>query len=276
LRRLLSRQFVRSVTVAAGIPGIGRTAVLTSIAVALARQGRNVLLLDQNGGRGCAAARLGLSPGRDLAEAIEREVPLEEILLQGPDGVRVLCGSRAFDLVGGLAPAAEERLGRALERIAPRLDYILVDAPAGEAIQAPSLSLASQEVVVVVSPHNESVTRAYALIQRLSWDLARRRFHILANGVRSGGQGRILFENLARAVRSLLKLELRYLGCIPEDEALRKACRLRQPVARLFPDSPANIACGMVADAIDQWPFPGEDCLDGFVQRLLLPSRVTA
>ena len=266
---------MRSVTLVGGKPGIGRTAVLTNVAIALARLGRSVLLLDQNGGRACAASRLGLSPGRDLAEIIERDLPLDAALLQGPAGLRILTGVEAFDRLGSLGPAAEEKLGRAFERLEPHLDYILVDAPAGDAVHTPALSLASQEVIVMVSPHNESVTRAYALIQRLSWDLARRRFYILANGVRSAEQGGILFDNIARTARSLLNLRLEYLGCVPEDEALRKACRLRQSVTSLFPDSAASIACGMVADAVDQWPYPGEDCLDGFVQQLLRPPRVT-
>jgi flagellar biosynthesis protein FlhG len=272
LRRLLSRNFMRSVTLVGGKPGIGRTAVLSGIATALARQGRSVLLLDQNAGRGSAIARLGLSRGRDLAEVVERDASLDGIVQHGPDGLRLVTGARAFALRSGLAPAQEDRLAQAFERLSPHLDYLLVDAPCGEAMHSPSLSLASEEVVMV-SPQPESVTGAYSLIQRLSWDLARRRFHIVANRVRSAEQGAILFENIARTARSYLNLSLEYLGCVPEDDAMRKACRLRQPVGRLFPGSPAAIACGMLADAIDQWPYPGEDLLDQVVQRLIQPSR---
>jgi flagellar biosynthesis protein FlhG len=276
LRRLLSRDYVRSVTLVGGKGGIGRTAVLSAIAAALSRQGRSVLLLDQNLGRSSAIARLGLSRGRDLADVIERDARLEEIIQHGADGLRLVAAAQAFDLMGNQVPAQEDKLARAFERLTPRLDYLLVDAPAGEAIHSPSLSLASQEVVVMVSPQPESVTGAYALIRRLSWDLASRRFHIVANRVRSPEQGGILFDNIARAARSYLNLSLEYLGCVPDDDALRKASRLRQPVHRLFPESPAAVACGMLADAIDQWPFPGEDCLDGIVQRLLLPQRAAA
>jgi flagellar biosynthesis protein FlhG len=273
LRRLLSRNFVRSVTLVGGKGGIGRTAVLTNVAAALARQGRSVLLLDQNQGRAAASARLGLSQGRDLLDVMERDVALDEILQHGPDGLRILAGAQAYQVLGSLSPAEEEKLGRAFECLTPKLDYILVDAPAGDAIQTPSLSLASQEVIVMVSPHTESVTRAYSLIQRLSWDFARRRFYILANGVRSSEQGSILFDNIARTARLFLNLSLEYLGCVPDDDAMRKACRLRRPVTTLFPESPAAIACAMLADAIDQWPYPGEDCLDEFVQRLLQSQR---
>ena len=70
-----------------------------------------------------------------------------------------------------------------------------------------------------------------------------------------------------------LNLSLEYLGCVPDDDALRKACRLGQPVATLFPESASAVACGMIADAVDQWPYPGEDCLDEFVQRLIQPPR---
>ncbi|HWA14054.1 MAG TPA: AAA family ATPase [Burkholderiales bacterium] len=276
MRRLLSRDFVRSVTFVGGKGGIGRTAVLSSIAAALSRQGRSVLLLDQNRGRASAIAGLGLSRGRDLADHIEHDVALEEIVQHGPDGLRLIAAARAFDLMGRQVPAREDQLARQFERLAPRLDYLLVDAPAGEAIHSPSLSLASQEVVVMVSPQPESVTGAYALIRRLSWDLASRRFHIVANRVRSAEQGGILFDNIARAARSYLNLTLDYLGCVPDDDAMRKARRLRQPLHRLFPDSAAAVACGLLAEAIDQWPYPGEDCLDGVVQRLLQPRRAAA
>lgn len=275
LRRLLSRDFVRSVTLVGGKGGIGRTAVLSGIATALSRQGRSVLLLDQNSGRSSAIARLGLSRGRDLIEVIEREAALEEIVQHGADGLRLVAAARAFDRIARLAPTREERLARAFEQLAPKLDYVLVDAPAGDALHSPALSLASEEVIVMVSPQPESVTGAYSLIRRLSWDLARRRFHIVANRVRSPEQGSILYDNIARTARSYLNVSLEYLGCVPDDDAMRKAGRLRQPLSRLFPDSPAAVACGMLADAIDQWPFPGEDLLDGIVQRLLHPPRIT-
>lgn len=276
LRRLLSRDFVRSVTLVGGKGGIGRTAVLSGIATALSRQGRSVLLLDQNSGRASAIARLGLSRGRDLLEVIEREAALEEIVQHGADGLRLVAAAGAFDRIARLAPTREERLARAFEQLVPKLDYVLVDAPAGDALHAPALSLAAEEVIVMVSPQPESVTGAYSLIRRLSWDLARRRFHIVANRVRSPEQGSILYDNIARTARSYLNVSLEYLGFVPDDDAMRKAGRLRQPLNRLFPDSPAAVACGMLADAIDQWPFPGEDLLDGIVQRLLQPPRITA
>lgn len=276
LRRLLSRNYARSVTLVGGKGGIGRTAVLSAIAGALARQGRSVLLLDQNAGRNNAVARLGLSRGRDLVEVVEREAAIESVLQHGEDGLRLLSAPEAYARMRrGRNSAIEEKLARAFERLTPRPDYVLVDAPQGEAVHTPAVSLGAQEVVVMVSPQNESVTQAYALIRRLSWDLARRRFHIVANRVRSEAQGAILYDNIARAARSYLNLSLEYLGCVPEDDAVRKACRLRQPLQRLFPDSPAAIACGMLAEAIEQWPYPGEDCLDGVVQRLLQPSRAT-
>lgn len=276
LRCLLSRDFVRSVTLVGGKGGIGRTSVLSAIASALSRQGRSAILLDQNPGRASAIAGFGLSRGRDLAEILDRDTPLEEIIQHGADGLRLVAAHRAFARMGNPGSAQEERLARAFERLAPRPDYLLVDAPAGDGIHSPTFSLASQEVIVMVSPQPESVTGAYALLRRLSWDLARRRFHIVANRVRSEEQGAILFDNIARAARSYLNVSLEFLGSVPEDDAVRKSTRMRQPVTRLFPDAPAAVACGMLAEAIDQWPFPGEDCLDGVVQRLLHPPKTEA
>jgi flagellar biosynthesis protein FlhG len=273
LHRLLSRDFIRSVTMVGARSGVGRTVALTNIAGALAGQGRSVLLLDQNRGRGSTVELLGLSPGRDLLDVIEGRAALADVLLTGPRDLRVVSGAQAFQLLGSLPPAEEEVLTRAFRSLRPRIDYILVDAPAGDAIQTPSLSLASQEVIIMVSPRTESITGAYSMLKRLSWDFAKRRFHILANRVRSAEQGEALYENIARTARRFLNLSLEYLGAIPEDDALRKACRRHQLVIESFPRSSAAIACRMIADLIDQWPYPGEDCLDSFVQRLVRSTR---
>jgi hypothetical protein len=47
-----------------------------------------------------------------------------------------------------------------------------------------------------------------------------------------------------------------------------------QAVVSAFPDAPSAAALRGVADTVMQWPYAGEDCLDGFVQRLVQASRI--
>jgi flagellar biosynthesis protein FlhG len=258
-----------------GKRGIGRSAVLVNVAAALTSMGRSVLVLDQNDGRSTAAGYLGVNSVNDLKEVIEGRLNLADIVVTGMGGVRLINGARAFHALGNLPQTEEQRLTRAFSHMEPKVDFILVDAPANEAIHTPSATLAAQEVILVVSPQPESITSAYALIKRLSWDFARRRFHIVVNRVRSGAQADALFDNLSSTARRYLGLELEFCGAVPEDVALRDALRLRQPVITVRPNAMSAIGCRLIAGVMAQWSYPVEDRLAGLATRPFERSRLT-
>jgi flagellar biosynthesis protein FlhG len=274
LRRIFARSVVRTVAVASGAPGSGRSVVAANLACALGRRGQNVVLVDQGRGRSSVAELLGARCDRDLASVIRREGPLASIMVPGPEGIRLLRSADALRLLATLRDDDEARLAAAFAALDPPVDILLVDAPPAGVATASSMTLASAELVVVVSGDAESITGAYALMKRLSWDFARRRFHVLVARVRSADQAHAVLTNLSQTAERYLGVKLSNLGWIPEDEAVRKAARLGRPAVSAFPDSPAAAALGAAADAILHWPYAGEDCLDGFVQRLVRASRI--
>lgn len=271
---MFARNLVRTVTLTAGKAGTGRTALAANLACALARRGQSVCVLDQNGGRRGVADHLGIRVPHDLADVVRRDRALADIIVPGPEGIRFVAASEATRLLGRLPAEEETRLVKAFGALDPAIDMMLVDAPSAELDNAPCYSLASTEVIVVVSGAAEAITEAYALIKRLTWDFARRRFHVLVNRVRSAEQAEAIFTNLDSTADRYLGVKLSWLGHVPDDEALRKAARVKQAVVNAFPDAPSAVALRGIADSVMQWPYAGEDCLDGFVQRLVQASRI--
>ena len=276
LRRLFARNLVRTVTLTAGKAGTGRSAIAANLACALARRGQSVCVLDQNGDRRGVADHLGVRVLHDLADVVRRDRALADILVTGPEGIRFVAAAEATRLLGGLPSDEETRLVKTFGALEPAIDMMLVDAPSAEADSAPCYSLASTEVIVVVSGAADAITEAYALIKRLTWDFARRRFHVLVNRVRIAEQAEAIFANLDSTAERYLGVKLSSIGWVPEDDALRKATKLKQAVVSAFPDAPSAAALRGVADTVMQWPYAGEDCLDGFVQRLVQASRIAA
>jgi len=276
LRRLFARNLVRTVTLTAGKAGTGRSAIAANLACALARRGQSVCVLDQNGGRRGVADHLGVSVSHDLADVVRRDRTLADIVVSGPEGVRFVAAAEATRLLGMLPADEETRLVKTFGALQPAIDMMLVDAPSAELDSAPCYSLASTEVIVVVSGAADAITEAYALIKRLSWDFARRRFHVLVNRVRTVEQAEAIFGNLDSTAERYLGVTLSWLGFVPDDEALRKATRVKQAVVSAFPDSPSAHALRGIAESVVQWPYAGEDCLDGFVQRLVQASRIAS
>ncbi|MBU1395715.1 MAG: P-loop NTPase, partial [Gammaproteobacteria bacterium] len=90
LRALLGQPGFQVITVMSGQQGAGKTAATANLAVALARSGRDVLIIDQDQhGRGACAA-LGLTPRYDVADVLKGRCTLDALLLSGPDNVQVL------------------------------------------------------------------------------------------------------------------------------------------------------------------------------------------
>lgn len=273
LRRLFARSVVRSVTILAGTREAGRLALVGNLAVALARRGQNVCVLDHDGDDGGVADQLGMRRPRDLAEVIRHDTALDDVLATGPEGVRLVRTSQGRRLLGTLDPDAEDRLRSAFTSLEPAVDFLLVDAQCDEARALPSVALASDEIVVVVSAGADGITHAYGLIKRLSREAGKRRFHVIVCRARAVDHAQAVFENLESTARRFLSVGVTWLGWIPEDADLAKACRLRQSVVCAFPASLSATALGRVADTLIHWPYAGEDGLDGFVHRLVQASR---
>lgn len=275
LRRLFGREQLRVVTFAAGCISVGRTLAVANLAAALARQGKEVLIFDENPERNNLAALFGHTSRHDLLHVVNRERALQDVLVPVMTGVQVLPAARAVKKLGRLTLLQQEALLEGLAGLERPADVILVDAAIDHPLGFSPLGLASQETIVVVSPGATAITEAYALIKKMSLGYARRHFRILVTKVRSSAEARAIFDNLARVSEQRLHARLEYVGCIPLDDALRQASRICQPVVLAFPD--AQSARVMRALATDLLDWPGSDGdpagLEQFIEQLLHLSQ---
>ena len=275
LRRLLAQDVVRIITVTSGRGGVGKTSAVLNLAIALARRGRRVLLLDENSGPHNLSRRLGLEPKFDLLHVLRREKSMEQIMLQGPEGIDVVPAALGVKALAGLDASSGERLVASFRQFPQPVDVVLMDAVAGIERNVLSLSLAAQEVVVVVSNQPASITDAYALIKVLSQDYAKHKFRILVNNV-AATEARAIFENMAKAACRFLDVTLDFMGHIPFDEKLKQSSRLHRLVVEAFPVAPSAVAFRQLAETLEQWPYPTTDNgrLDVFMQRLIEHTKI--
>lgn len=276
LRRLFGREQSRIVTFAAGSAGVGKSISVANLAAALARQGKEVLVLDENT-EGNVASLYGAEIRYDLHHVINREKSLAEVLLTVAPGVRILPAARAVKKLGKLNAAQQETLLESLGEMERPADVILVDTSLDHPLGFSPLGLAAHDAVVVISATGASITEAYALIKKVSLGYSRKNFRILVNRVRGADEAEAIHGNIAQVTRSRGLACLDYAGHVPLDEHLRQAARLGQPVVGLFPDAPAAKAFRTLATDLLNWPSPDNEGggLEQFVQQLLHLSRHT-
>src|SRR4029453_14708876 len=236
--------------------GGGKTSVSVNLATGLAAAGRRVVLLDGDLGLANVDVLLGLSPRYTLADVLNGERTLDEILVTAKQGFKIVpAASGAADLAG-MGGAGHLSLVQAFSSLATRVDVLIIDTAAGIAPGVLQFSQAAQHVLVVVTDEPASITDAYALIKVLSRDHGVSRFRVVANMSRTPGEGETLFNKLERVTSRFLDVLLDYAGEIPDDEHMRRAIKLQRPVLDLNPATPSGRAFKKLAAAADTWPVP--------------------
>jgi len=264
-------QPVRVIAVTGGKGGVGKTSVAVNLATALAARSRRVVLLDGDLGLANADVFLGLSPRYTLAHVLAGERTLDEILVEAPQGFKLIPAAAGAADLAQLGPAEHLGLIRAFSSLAARLDVLIVDTAAGLSHSVLQFSQAAQQVMVVMCDEPASITDAYALIKVLSRNHGVERFRILANQIRLPGGGRELYQRFERVAARFLDVTLEYAGEIPDDDCLRRSVRGQRPVLDEYPSSPAARAFKKLAAHADSWPVPAgpRGNIEFFVERLV-------
>ena len=271
LRRMVNPGPVRVLAVTGGKGGVGKTNVSVNLGIALSELGRNVMLFDADLGLANIDVVLGLHPQYDLSHVLRGECALDEIILDGPEGLRVVPGASGIREMASLSAAEHAGLIHAFSDVGNDLDTLIIDTAAGISDSVISFSRAAQEVFVVVCDEPASITDAYALIKLLSREHGTRRFQVLANMVQSAQEARDLYNKLCRVTDRYLDVMLSLMGGIPYDDTLKKAVKGQKAVVQAYPRSRASQAFRNLAKKVDNLPTPAgvSGHLQFFVERLL-------
>ncbi|MFD2112957.1 MinD/ParA family protein [Thiorhodococcus fuscus] len=264
---------LKSIAIASGKGGVGKTNVAVNLAVGLARMGRHVMLFDADLGLANADLLLGLRPTKTLHDLVAgRADSLEEILVEGPHGLMLVPSASGIGSMANLTPAEHAGLIRAFSSYQNPLDVLIVDTAAGVQDSVTSFCRAVQHVFVVVCDEPASLTDAYALIKVLHQEHGLRRFRVICNMLRSPESGRKLMHKLTAVCHQYLPdVVLEAAISIPMDDSLRRAVVKREPVVSLFPGSPSGRAFIELARQMDRWTAAETDIggIGFFVERML-------
>lgn len=272
LRNLSRIKPVKVIAVTAGKGGVGKSNVSVNLAVSLSQSGNKVMLLDADLGLGNIDIMLGLHTKYDLSHVIQGVCHLNDAILQGPNGLKIMPAASGAEFMSQLGLRQNAGIIDAFNELTKDLDYMIIDTAAGISDTVLNFTRSAQELLVVVCDEPTSLTDAYALIKVMSKRYGWSSFHIVANMVRSEKDGKDLFNKLHRVSEQFLDVKLDYLGAIPFDEHVHKAVKSQKPVLMAYPESNAAASIRQLAVGISAWPF--ESLFGGnmsfFLERLVM------
>jgi flagellar biosynthesis protein FlhG len=271
LEELNASRPVKVIAVTGGKGGVGKTTISANLAVSIAAQGREVMLVDADLGMANVDVILGLHTRFHLGHVVKGECTLEEAIVTGPHGLQIVPAASGIKRMANLSATEQAGIIRAFSDLYHRVEVLVVDTAAGLHDSVLTFSQAAHHVVVVVCDEPASITDAYALIKVLSREHGVQRFQILANQTRRSGEGPDLFQKISRVCDRFLNVTLEFAGSIPFDDYLRRAVQRQSAVVEAYPASISSVALKNLAVKADKWSVPqgARGHLEFFVERMV-------
>ena len=224
--------------VSSGKGGVGKTNVVANLALALIRKGNRVLIFDADIGLNNIDILLGLNPRYNIGHLFNGEKTIEEILVDGPKGLKVLPASNGWQELTMLDNKKKMLLMEELDRLMGDYDYLIFDTAAGISSNVTYFCSAAHEILLVATPEPTSHTDVYALIKVLFQKHNQKQFKMIINSVKSERETLGIYRRLTDVVdRFLPHVSLDYLGYILYDENVTRSVRQQKPVVELYPHS---------------------------------------
>ncbi len=253
-----TRPQVRTLAVASGKGGVGKSHLAVNLAVALGERGARVLLVDGDFSRANLDLLLGVHPRYDLQDVLSGQRELEDIVVDGPRGVRLVPASSGVPELAELDDFRREVLLRALGNV-DEVDLIVMDTASGVSRQVIALCLAAHEVLVATTPEMPAFSDAYGLIKLLQKAGLRHPVHLVVNMAGTPEEGEETAHRIRLVSRRFLRLEVDSLGGVPFDPAVGRAAHLQEPVVLAYPQSPAALAYRALAARLWEGPSGPEE-----------------
>lgn len=249
----MARKTGRMIAVASGKGGVGKTWFSITLAHALARQGRKILLFDADLGLANVDIQLGLTPALDISALIAGRATLRDIILPFNSGkFDILPGRSGSGSLASLDEAKLEHLVALIRAETSAYDHVIFDLGAGLDRTQRRLAVASDTLLVIATEEPTALTDAYAVIKLHSQDTGAvaRDVRVVVNQAGTTVAGERTFATLAKACAHFLRSSPRLGGIVRRDDKVRETIRRQSLLLTRHPGTQAAVDVESVAQSL--------------------------
>lgn len=230
----------RVITVTSGKGGVGKTNFTVNLALALAKLGQRVVILDADLGMGNVDVILGCSTPYNLLHLLEGGFSLIDIITDGPLGIKFLSGGSGIYNLANLNDSQLNRIVNQITLLDDIADIILIDTGAGINKSVMNFVVAADEVIVITTPEPTAITDAYAMMKTYANHSSDAILKLVINRVLEPNEGTVTADKLIKVSQKFLGLTINSLGFVCEDLNLVRSVKKQTPLLLAFPNSSSS------------------------------------
>jgi len=192
---------LKIIAVTSGKGGVGKTNITANLSLSLSELGKKIVILDADFGLANIDILLGLNPRYNLGNMLFGNKTLNEIMVKGPNGIRIIPGSSGLEQMAALTFEQRNHLVESFGMMASDIDYLIIDTAAGISHNVIHFLLSAQEVIVVSAPEPMAMVDAYAMIKIILSEDPEKQILILINSVKYARDGQAVFDQMNSVVK---------------------------------------------------------------------------
>ncbi len=215
------------IVISSGKGGVGKTTTSINLSASLAKQGKNVILVDGNLTTPNVGLYLGLTKFPvTLNDVLKGDYPITDAIYIHPLGFKLIPGSLS---VRSFSELNSRKLKKIFDELKEISDYVIVDSAAGLGNEAISVLKNVDEVIIVTNPELPAITDAFKIVT-MSKEIGIPVKGVVLNRVRKDN-----FDLGLRAIESLLETPI--TSVIGDDKIMREAVYRKKPIVHIRPNS---------------------------------------
>lgn len=239
----------RIIAVSSGKGGVGKSNFVVNVSISLQKMNKKVLIFDGDMGMGNDDVLMGFLPKYSVYDIILGNKTIEEVIIRGPFGVKLLPGGTGILRMEGITKAQRDDFIGKLSSLND-VEYIILDTGAGISRDVLAFITCCEELITITTPEPTSLTDAYSLLKAINHFKLKSKSKVIINRVVDSREGEKTFNKFNSVVNKFLSIELEYLGYISDDRNLAQAVRNQIPLLINYPNSQASKDINFIASKL--------------------------
>ena len=220
----------RIIAISSGKGGVGKTNISINLAIAYARLGKRVIVLDADLGLANVNVVLGVIPKYNLYHLIRRQKKMGDIIMDTEYGIQIVAGASGFSKIANLSEEERAIFIQELQELS-NADIVIIDTGAGVSNNVISFIAAADDVIIVTTPEPTAITDAYGIIKIIATEIENLDLglKLVVNKVSSVAEGKRVANRVISIAGHFLNLKVDYLGFVYADKTVHNAVISQKP-----------------------------------------------